>query len=268
KPGATPVYSRAREVPLAFHDKYAEEIETKLVSGYYEKVEFSEWASSTHIVVKKNGKIRVTGNYKPTLNQHIIIDEHPIPKPEHLFNRMKNAVIRPKRSVYGAANIPAIWQRRIEKVLQFFNVEFKPTKANANADYCSRMPLPTTTETVHEITTKHDVTIQDEFNEFALCQIKQLPVRAEHIGRETRKDPELGKIVQLFESDKDLARAGYKAPENKYTLVANCLLFEHRVVIPISLRDTILSDLHASHIGIVKMKGIARSFVYWHRRSY
>lgn len=146
-----PVYSRAREVPLALRDKYAEEIETKLASGYYEKVEFSEWASTTHIVVKKNGKIRVTGNYKPTLNQHIVIDEHPIPKPEHLFNKMKNAnlfchlditdaythlpvdekfahaltlntpthgLIRPKRAVYGAANIPAIWQRRIETVLQ------------------------------------------------------------------------------------------------------------------------------------------------------
>lgn len=125
------------------------------------------------------------------------------------------------------------------------------------------MPLPTTTEIVHEIASKHDVTIHDEFNEFALYQIKQLPVRAEHIGREIRKDPELDKIIQLLESGKDLARAGYKAPETKYTLAANCLLFEHRVVIPISLREAILSDLHASHVGIVKMKGIARSFVYW-----
>ncbi|XP_018406088.1 PREDICTED: uncharacterized protein K02A2.6-like, partial [Cyphomyrmex costatus] len=151
KPGATPIFSRAREVPLALRDEYAKEIEAKLASGFYERVEFSEWASTTHIVTKKNGKIRITGNYKPTLNQCIVIDEHPIPKPEHLFNKMKNAnlfchlditdaythlpvdekfahaltlntpthgLIRPKRAVYGAANIPAIWQRRMETVLR------------------------------------------------------------------------------------------------------------------------------------------------------
>lgn len=103
------------------------------------------------MVTKKNGKLRITGNYKPTLNPRIIIDEHPIPKAEHIFNQMKGAqifchlditdayshltvdeefghtltlntpthgLIRPTRAVYGAANIPAVWQRRMESVLQ------------------------------------------------------------------------------------------------------------------------------------------------------
>lgn len=73
-----------------------------------------------------------------------------------------------------------------------YDVVFKPTKANANADYCSRTPLPTTT-TISKITaTKEEETVHDEF-EFVFCQIKQLPVRAEHIAQETRKDLHLGK---------------------------------------------------------------------------
>lgn len=52
----------------------------------------------------------------------------------------------------------------------------------------------------------------------------------------------------------------YKAPEESYTLAANCLLFEHKVVISARL---ILNDLHTAHIGIVKIKGLTRSFIYW-----
>jgi len=151
KPGASPVFTKAREIPIALRDKYAKEIDAKIASGHYVRVEYSEWASTTHVVTKKDGNIRITGNYKPTLNPRIIIDEHPIPKPEHLFSKMKNAkifchlditdaythllvdeefshaltlntpthgLIRPTRAVYGAANIPAIWQRRLETVIQ------------------------------------------------------------------------------------------------------------------------------------------------------
>lgn len=66
-----------------------------------------------------------------------------------------------------------------------------------------------------------------------------------------------------METSQSLANANYKTPEVNYTLAANCLLFEHRVVIPESLRQSILKDLHAAHVGIIKMKGIARSYIYW-----
>jgi len=89
KPGASPVFARARDVPHALRDRYAKKIDAKIALGHYVKVEYSEWASTTHVVTKKNGQLRITGNYKPTLNPRLIIDEHPIPKPEHLFNKMR-----------------------------------------------------------------------------------------------------------------------------------------------------------------------------------
>uniref|UniRef100_A0A182YR41 Retrotransposon gag domain-containing protein n=1 Tax=Anopheles stephensi TaxID=30069 RepID=A0A182YR41_ANOST len=78
KPDVTLVFARARDVPLALRERYAAEIDRKLAFGFYEKVDFSEWASSTHIVIKKNEGIRITGNYKPTVNPKMVIDEHPI----------------------------------------------------------------------------------------------------------------------------------------------------------------------------------------------
>lgn len=73
----------------------------------------------------------------------------------------------------------------------------------------------------------------------------------------------MGKIIQRLEAGQDLFRSGYKVPEANYRLGSNCLVFEHRVVVSSTLREAILQELHAAHLGIVKMKGMARSFVFW-----
>ncbi|XP_049294146.1 uncharacterized protein K02A2.6-like [Anopheles funestus] len=145
-----------------------------------------------------------------------------------------------------------------------FSIEYKTTSQNANADYCSRIPSTSTLSDVNSLSLrKGGKQEQDEFGNFVLHQIQQLPVRAEHIAQETGKDPHLGKMIQEIELGPSLEHAGYKSPETKYTMVANCLLFKHRVVIPTILRPAILNDLHMAHIGMVKMKSLARSYVYW-----
>jgi hypothetical protein len=37
----------------------------------------------------------------------------------------------------------------------------------------------------------------------------------------------------------------------------------HRIVVPKSLRLNVLEEIHASHLGINKTKGIARSYIWW-----
>ena len=49
KPGATPSFAKAREIPFALRDTYAEEIDSKIAAGFYERVEYSEWAPTTHV---------------------------------------------------------------------------------------------------------------------------------------------------------------------------------------------------------------------------
>lgn len=85
----TPIFAKAREIPIALREKYAKAIDEKIKAGFYRRVDYSEWTSMTHVVAKKNGQLRITGNYKPTVNSRIIIDEHPIPRAEHLSSKIK-----------------------------------------------------------------------------------------------------------------------------------------------------------------------------------
>ena len=41
------------------------------------------------------------------------------------------------------------------------------------------------------------------------------------------------------------------------------LLWNSRVVVPESLRGLLLSDLHAEHLGMIKMKHLARKYFWW-----
>ena len=42
-----------------------------------------------------------------------------------------------------------------------------------------------------------------------------------------------------------------------------CLLQSNRVIVPASLREKVVNLLHDGHPGVVKMKSIARQYVWW-----
>ena len=43
----------------------------------------------------------------------------------------------------------------------------------------------------------------------------------------------------------------------------DCLLWEVCVVVPAKLRSRILRDLHSNHGGVVRMKAMAQSYMWW-----
>ncbi|XP_065077069.1 uncharacterized protein K02A2.6-like [Ochlerotatus camptorhynchus] len=143
-----------------------------------------------------------------------------------------------------------------------FDVVFKRTKENVNADYCSRVVPGFGVNLLREVTIGRDEQF-DAFDCFMLHQIQQLPIHAQRIAQEKRRDDVLGKILRALEEGQSLERVGFKSPEINYKTAAGCLVYEHRVVVPRSLQEAVLKDLHVGHLGIVKMKGLARSFIYW-----
>lgn len=50
---------------------------------------------------------------------------------------------------------------------------------------------------------------------------------------------------------------------NELTVEKDVLMWGYRFIIPKNLRQTILKQIHETHMGIVKTKSIARSYVWW-----
>lgn len=88
-----------------------------------------------------------------------------------------------------------------------------------------------------------------------------------NVAIETRRDPILSKLVIAIQNStvKDLKGSEYEPFRNKsneLTVDYDCILWGYRTVIPQKLRKQILCELHLSHLGIVKTKALARSYIY------
>lgn len=100
-------------------------------------------------IIKKDGSVRICGDFKITLNPQLLVDQYPLPKIEELFAKLHGGkefskidlsmayqqlvldeksrdlttisttkgLYRYKRMVYGIASAPAIFQKIIDSLL-------------------------------------------------------------------------------------------------------------------------------------------------------
>ena len=92
RPGTTPVFHRPRPVPFAVKDTSERELQRLVEAGIVEKVIHSEWAAPVVVVPKEDGKIRLCGDYKVTVNKSLEVDQHPLPRPDDLFAALTEGV--------------------------------------------------------------------------------------------------------------------------------------------------------------------------------
>ena len=85
KDGVSPVFCKARPVPYAVKEKVDREIERLEHEGVIKKVESTEWASPIVCVPKRNGTIRICGDFKVSVNPVLISNPYPLPNAEDLF---------------------------------------------------------------------------------------------------------------------------------------------------------------------------------------
>ncbi|GBO98515.1 Uncharacterized protein K02A2.6 [Eumeta japonica] len=85
-----------------------------------------------------------------------------------------------------------------------------------------------------------------------------MPVTLHEIREGTMKDPDLQKLYLEIQS-------GRTDPKklHEFSLQNNCIFYGIRIVIPKALQNRILEELHTAHTGMVKMKALARSYVWW-----
>ena len=101
----------------------------------------------------------------------------------------------------------------------------------------------------------------------ALSTMDETLITADKIANWTAKDPVLSQVRQFVEQGwhvqvpDDLDAYGRR--KHELSVQHGVLFWGARVVIPPKCRDTLHDELHDTHPGIVKMKAVARSYLWW-----
>jgi hypothetical protein len=93
------------------------------------------------------------------------------------------------------------------------------------------------------------------------------PVTCQHVCKATQRDFTLAQVYEHvmkgWHENKNPNLQPFYSRRNELTVHQGCIMWGSRVVIPIKLRSEILQVLHESHVGVVRMKTLARSYVWW-----
>ena len=168
---------------------------------------------------------------------------------------------KPLQFIFGEKKVNSVSSARIQRwslYLSQYDYEIKYRKGGhmGNADCLSRLPLPGKTN------------ISNIYINF--CDISgEIPIRWENIALESKKDEMFSRIISYIQSG-SWPNNGETKEENslinqklELTLANGCILRGNKVVVPPILRNHILSTIHTGHPGIVRMKKLARSLVWW-----
>ncbi|KAL3069506.1 hypothetical protein niasHT_033892 [Heterodera trifolii] len=183
---------------------------------------------------------------------------------------------RPLLGIFGSKNgIPIFSASRLQRwaltLLNYdFSLEFVRTDNTGQADALSRLITEqrgSSTEediVIAQLCAEANADVEHVFN----AQVDQLPITVEEI-KSAQQEDELIKEVIKFTQTKwpnqgiNAEMKPYFSGRHNFSLITGCLVFNGRSVIPPSLRSRTLKALHLAHPGIVRMKNLARSFVYW-----
>ena len=139
-----------------------------------------------------------------------------------------------------------------------YKIRHKKGTLNSNADALSRLPLPTNTESTP---VPADIVLLMNY-------IDASPVTGTDIKTWTRRDSTLSRVydwIQLGWPNKSPGEEfrPYFARKDELSTHNGCILWGSRVVVPKPGQDSVLQELHESHIGMSRMKALARSYAWW-----
>lgn len=169
---------------------------------------------------------------------------------------------KPLLAIFGdKKGIPVMAAARMQRwafQLSAFNFKIQHVKGSLNhADTLSRIPQS-------ECNEAHADPTYINFIEFE----NHLQLNFRDIAIETRRDPILSKLLEAINKGlvKELKQndfVPFHSRSDELTVESGCILWGYRTIVPAKLRKQILVDLHRSHMGIVKTKALARSYVWW-----
>ena len=139
-----------------------------------------------------------------------------------------------------------------------YKLIYRPGNLHANADGLSRLPLD-----------REKGEGSSQIRSINLLNVDVFPVTVDEVKVETRRDPELSKVLNRIlkgwsdRDRKDPELKQFSGKEDELTTDYGCVLWGGRVVIPCSLRNKVIDLLHEVHPGMARMKALARGYVWW-----
>ena len=163
-------------------------------------------------------------------------------------------ILGPKKGTPPIAST-RLQQWALQLAAHNYTIQFRPTKAHANTEALSRLPLKGT----ESKEAKADL--------FSVRQIEALPVTLVQLKCATSRDPILSKVLRYtkygWPDRVDETLKPYWNQRTELTLEDDCIMWGIPVVVPTKLQDKVLDELHRVHIGIYRAKALARSHIWW-----
>lgn len=181
---------------------------------------------------------------------------------------------KPLAVIFGSKRgVPAVAAARLQRwalLLASYNFEIKYRRGRdiPHADALSRLPLQT--EDKEEQVNNHFSAVVNFVDFVTVDRDGVSIVTSRDVATETNKDALLSRVRDYVwygwknarpKEDPELMPFWQRREE--LSVDCNCIVWGSRVVIPSKLRAPVLRLLHDQHPGIVRMKLLARSFVWW-----
>lgn len=168
---------------------------------------------------------------------------------------------KPLLGIFGKTGQNSISVTRLQRyVMELsiydYTIEYRPANKMANADFCSRFPLEV----------EVPKSLENQYVK-SLNVSQEMPLDYTAVARETKTDLYLQQILAFMKNGWperiDISFKNIYSQHQDIEEIDGCLLFQDRIIIPVSLQRRVLQLLHANHKGIVKMKQQARRCIYW-----
>ncbi|KAG7297849.1 hypothetical protein JYU34_018592 [Plutella xylostella] len=175
---------------------------------------------------------------------------------------------KPLVSMFGASTgVPSMTASRLQRwalILSAYTFSIEYVRSDKNmADAISRLIM------AHHDNARNSAHERDE-PEFTYLHFASEALLLDNnvLRRETKRDQILSQVLNYIrvgwpnEVEIRELKPFFNRRNELYSEL-DCVMWGHRIVVPHSCRDRVLMELHESHMGIVKTKSIARSYVWW-----
>ena len=179
---------------------------------------------------------------------------------------------KPLLTIFGSTKgIPAHTANRLQRwaltLLNYdFNIVHVKTKDFSKVDVLSRLINQKQKPEDYVIAS---IQLETDINNSMIEAIEKTPFTHDQISQATKSDDVLKIVTECinlgnWSNYRDNPQVNiFKSRANELSMVQECIMLADRIVIPSKFRSQVIKTLHRGHPGIVRMKALARSYVYW-----